>query len=121
MRFTASRAHASLSLPHLVADIVATGEGAYQLNGHFLLFLWNEQRREWHVWTDRFGTLHAYFANDGRRSALSTFFQRRLWPRRVANSTGSASPASLRKDFFRKIETHFNDVRISASGYALCL
>ncbi len=44
---------------------------ATELNGHFLLFGWNAHTLKWHVWTDRFGTLHAYYTAG---KAIGTFF-----------------------------------------------
>ena len=56
-----------------VLDVTAGRKSAETLNGHFLLVGWNEKTLEWHVTTDRFGTVHAYHACDGRRSAIGTF------------------------------------------------
>ena len=44
------------------------------LNGHFLLFAYNTTRGEWHIWTDRFGTIHGYYGTHGNRTAIGTFF-----------------------------------------------
>jgi hypothetical protein len=58
-----------------VLDEVITGSRrADELNGHFLLWAWDEATRRWEVWTDRFGTIHAYLARDGPHAALGTFF-----------------------------------------------
>jgi asparagine synthase (glutamine-hydrolysing) len=58
-----------------VLDEVVTGRRrANELNGHFLLWAWDEATRRWEVWTDRFGTIHAYFATDGPHAAIATFF-----------------------------------------------
>jgi hypothetical protein len=43
------------------------------LNGHFLLLARDEVVDEWHVWTNRYATLHAYLATDGSRVALGSF------------------------------------------------
>jgi asparagine synthase (glutamine-hydrolysing) len=81
-------------------------------HGSFLIFGWNFIQREWHAWTDRFGTLHAYYAFDGKHAALGTF------------SPGVAAVASRRCldwealagwfsfGFFPAERTHFADVRI---------
>ena len=83
-----------------------------KLNGHFLLFAWEEASRQWQVWTDRFGTLHAYYATDGQQAALGTFFpavaavasRRQLdWP---------ALTGFFAFGFFPQDKTHFQDVRI---------
>ncbi len=48
-------------------------KGVAKQTGSFLVFAWNESDSTWHAWTDRFGTLHAYYAWDGHRGALGTF------------------------------------------------
>jgi hypothetical protein len=82
------------------------------LNGHFALLGWNATERQWHAWTDRFGTVHVYFAADGARACLGTFFP------------SVAAAASRRKlawegiagffafGFFPEDRTFFEDVRI---------
>ncbi len=47
---------------------------AASLNGHYLLLAWDGETRQWHAWTSRFGTLHAYIARSNGRTALGTFF-----------------------------------------------
>lgn len=42
--------------------------------GHYILFLFNERARDWHVFTNRFGTYHAYYLNDGKQNIISTYF-----------------------------------------------
>lgn len=55
---------------------VATGRRPpADLNGHFLLFAWDEANRVLRVWTDRFGTIHAYYASNGKRTAIGTSFR----------------------------------------------
>jgi hypothetical protein len=56
-----------------VIDLLAGRAPAEALNGHFLLAAWNRQANEWHVWTNRHATLHAYLATGGARTALGTF------------------------------------------------
>lgn len=103
----------------LEAEILAVTEGrkpAASLNGHFILLGWNEGAGEWHVLTDRFGTIHAYLAFDGRRAAIGTF------------SPAVAASASRRRvdwvgltgffsfGFFPEDRTFFEDVRIVRPG-----
>jgi hypothetical protein len=59
---------------HLFLDewLAGTAQPA-ALNGHFLLFLWHGRYRQWHIWTDRLGTLHAYYGHHGRQAAIGTF------------------------------------------------
>jgi asparagine synthase (glutamine-hydrolysing) len=87
-------------------------ETAAELNGHFLILARNRAEGHWHVWTDRFATLHAYYATDGQRAALGTF------------SPAVAAAASQRKldwtglagffgfGFFPGDRTFFEDLRI---------
>jgi asparagine synthetase B (glutamine-hydrolysing) len=42
--------------------------------GHYLVFLFDKQSKEWHVFTNRFGTYHAYWLNDGKQKTISTYF-----------------------------------------------
>jgi hypothetical protein len=92
---------------------IATGRTpATELNGHALLLAWHGETRTWHVWTDRFGTLHGYYATDGSRAALGTF------------SPAVAAAASTRQldwegligfcawGFFPQDRTHYTDMRI---------
>jgi hypothetical protein len=44
-----------------------------ELYGHFLLLAYEVEARRWYVITNRFGTVHAYYAEDGKRAALGTF------------------------------------------------
>ncbi len=85
---------------------------AGRLNGHFLLLGWDIEAREWHVITDRFGTIHAYHSSRPPRAAIGTFCPavaegasgRRLdW----AGLTGFFSFG-----FFPADRTFFDDVRI---------
>ncbi len=93
-------------------EIVLGRESPTRLNGHFLLLAWDSLAKTWHVWTDRFGTLHAYYATDGKRAALGTFFP-----------AAAAAASSRRLDwlglsgffacgFFPQDRTFFEDVKI---------
>jgi len=54
-------------------DLPNALQSAADLNGHFLVIAYEKQLQCWHVLTDRFGTVHAYLANNGRHAALGTF------------------------------------------------
>ncbi|MFQ5568388.1 MAG: asparagine synthase-related protein, partial [Rhodothermales bacterium] len=66
----------------------------------------------WHLWTNRFGTVHVYYASDGQRAALGTFFpavaaaasDRRLDWVGITGFFGSG--------FFPQDRTFYQDVRI---------
>ena len=62
--------------PAADALAVVTGQASPNtLNGHFLLLAHDAAADEWHVWTNRHASLHAYYASDGRRAALGTCFR----------------------------------------------
>ncbi|HWZ85069.1 MAG TPA: asparagine synthase-related protein [Thermoanaerobaculia bacterium] len=107
--YGAETEQASRALAIEVATGVRTGE---DLNGHLLLLAWDEAQRRWHAWTDRFGTLHAYFAADGSRAALGTCFPAvaAAVSRRRLDWTGLAG--SFAFGFFPQDRTFFDDVRI---------
>lgn len=82
------------------------------LNGHFLLLAHEKRTGEWHVWTNRHATLHAYLATDGRRTALGTYMPA------VAAATGRATldweglTSFFGFGFFAADRTHLVGVRI---------
>lgn len=60
------------------ADVLAVLDGRLSpnaLNGHFLLLAHDARADEWHAWTNRLATFHAYYATDGRQAALGTSFR----------------------------------------------
>jgi len=95
-----------------VSAVAAGRRSAAELNGHFLLFAWNEAERQWHVWTDRFGTVHAYVASKGEHPRLGTFFPAVAagLSRRELDWEGIAGFFSF--GFFPQDRTFFRDVRI---------
>lgn len=44
------------------------------LNGHYLLFAWNSQKREWNIWTNRLATIHAFHTETKNGAAIGTCF-----------------------------------------------
>jgi hypothetical protein len=95
-----------------VMDLRAGREKAASLDGHFVIFAWNSDSREWHVWTNRFGTMHAYAGLGARRSALGTFHPA------VSRSIGAnrldwpGLSAFFSMGFFPEDRTHFEEVQI---------
>ncbi|MBP6016364.1 MAG: hypothetical protein KA586_06555 [Candidatus Promineofilum sp.] len=85
---------------------------ATALNGHFLLLAHEKASGEWHVWTNRHATLHAYLATDGARTALGTYMPA------VAAATGRTAPdwegltSFFGFGFFAADRTHLAGVRI---------
>ncbi|MGE5718165.1 MAG: hypothetical protein ACM369_16070 [Acidobacteriota bacterium] len=103
----------------LEAEILAVADGrkpAASLNGHFILLGWNGGSGEWHVVTDRFGTIHAYLARDGRRAAIGTFSPAVAdgASRRQVDWAGLTGFFSF--GFFPEDRTFFEDVRIVRPG-----
>jgi asparagine synthase (glutamine-hydrolysing) len=96
----------------MLRRVISSETFAEELNGHFLLLVQDHYRNQWHVWTNRFGTVHAYYCTDGQKAAVGTF------------SPSVAAVASKRRldwvgltgffgfGFFPQDRTHFEDVRI---------
>lgn len=51
----------------------ASLDDSNSLNGHFLVLAHQKQDRQWHVLTNRLGTLHAYISRVGSSTAIGTF------------------------------------------------
>lgn len=93
-------------------DLAASKEQPLHLNGHCLIFAFNGKARQWHVWTDRFATLHTYYGSDGQRAAIGTFH-----PAVVAASSRrrldwQGLTGFFGFGFFPQDRTYFEDVRI---------
>lgn len=88
-----------------------TLEAIAELNGHFLLLGLEAESDRWHLWTDRFGTVHAYLGPD----AVGTCFRAV-----AAGSRRRLDPIGLhgflRSGYFLGGRTHLDDV--SALGPA---
>jgi asparagine synthase (glutamine-hydrolysing) len=82
------------------------------LNGHFLVFAWSRLERQWHAWTDRFATLHAYYATDGRRAALGTFCPAVAAAASSRRLDWEALAGFFGFGFFPNDRTHYTGVRI---------
>lgn len=92
---------------------VAAGRRAVgALSGHFLLCGRHHETRRWHFWTNRLGTLHAYYATDGRRAAVGTFLPAvaAAASRRRLDWTGLTGFFAY--GFFPQDRTFFEDLRI---------
>ena len=95
-----------------IRDVAVGARSGAELNGHLLVLGWNDTERRWHVWTNRFGTVHAYFATDGTRASLGTHFAAvaRAASRRKLDWDGIAGFFAF--GFFPQDRTYFEDVRI---------
>jgi hypothetical protein len=83
-----------------------------RLNGHFLLYGWNRASQQWHFWTNRFGTVHAYWAKNAARSAIGTFS-----PAVAREASGKrldwcGLAGFFAFGFFPQDRTYFDDVKI---------
>jgi asparagine synthase (glutamine-hydrolysing) len=103
---------APAELEQFLREIVCGERDATELNGHFLLWAWDENKRQWHVWTDRFGTLHAYHAHRPGAAALGTCSKTvaQLASRRRLDSHSLTGFFGF--GFFPQDRTFFEDVRI---------
>ena len=101
-----------IDVADLLSEVVTGRRSASELNGHFLIIAWQVESRKWHIWTDRFGTLHAYYAADGKRAALGTFHPAvsAAASRRSLDWLGIAGFFAC--GFFPGDKTFFEDVRI---------
>lgn len=95
-----------------IAAVLDGRSGAAALNGHFLLWASNRRTDEWHVWTNRHATLHAYLATKGTRTTVGTFLPA------VAAATGCGEldweglVSFFGFGFFAADRTHLTGVRI---------
>lgn len=95
-----------------LGELVRGERSAAQLNGHWLVWAWKEDRRQWHCWTNRFGTLHAYRAGQGNHAAVGTSFRSVA---RLASGGRLDWPALtgfFGFGFFPEDRTFYDDVRI---------
>ncbi len=100
------------SLKDLVTRIALGSGQASELNGHCLLLAWNTCTHCWHIWTNRFGSLHIYHAFDGKEAALGTYFLSTAYlaSKRQLDWFGLAGLFNF--GFFPQDRTFFDDVRI---------
>jgi hypothetical protein len=90
------------------------------LNGHFLLLAHNRPAGEWHVWTNRHATLHAYLATEGARTAVGTYMPA------AAAATGAVAldweglTSFFGFGFFAADRTHLKGVRILRPATHYC-
>lgn len=83
-----------------------------QLNGHVAILGWDSTRREWHIWTDRFGTLHLFHCSDRNGPMLGTSFQSVSCHQAVSKLDWAGISGLFGCGFFPEDRTHFENVRI---------
>lgn len=106
-----------------VVDVLMGKTSAAALNGHFVLFAHTQESGEWHVWSNRHATLHAYLSQAGSRAAVGSFFPA------VAAATGQREldweglTTFFGFGFFGADRTHLAGVRIlrPATHYRLAI
>ena len=95
----------------IAAELARNGDPALW-NGQFLVIARRDSRRDWHAWTDRFGTVHGYHASGGSRAALGTFFPAVAAVASSRRLDGEALCGFLACGFFPADRTFFDDVQI---------
>jgi hypothetical protein len=107
------------SNPPLRLESLAQQAAAF--HGRYLMLAWSPAEHQWHAWTDRFATLHAYHASDGRRAALGTFSPSVAAAAAQRYLDWEALAGFFGFGFFPQDRTYFQGVRIlrPASHYAL--
>lgn len=82
------------------------------LNGNFILVGFDRKAKNWHLWTDRFGTLHAYYAFDGNRAVIGTNFKEVSEKASAKKMDWLGIGGFLRFGFFPDDRTYYEDVKI---------
>lgn len=82
------------------------------LNGHYLLVARERKSGRVHAWTDRFGTYHAYHAQDGRRAAIGTYFPAVAAAASARRLDWEGITGFLGFGLFPGDRTYYEDVRI---------
>lgn len=103
---------AQVNLEQIAIDLENNTFQPVDLNGHFVVLANHYPDRTWHIWTNRLGTMHVYYASDGKRAALGTFCPA------VANAASRRQLDWLGLSgffafgFFPQDRTYFDDVHI---------
>jgi len=90
----------------------ASLEDPNSLNGHFLVLAYQKQIKQWHVITNRLGTMHVYASRGSGSTAISTFSPA------VASAVGdrsldwSAIGGFLKFGFFLGENTYWQNTRV---------
>jgi len=99
-------------LKESLLGIARHSESANLLNGHCLLLVWNKLTNHWHMWTNRLGTLHLYYAYDGSRAALGTFFPSVAQVASNKQLDVDGLTGFFNFGFFPQDRTHYKDVKV---------
>lgn len=82
------------------------------MNGHFVLLAYIKSSAVWHIWTNRYATLHAYIAQNGHRIAVGSFLPAVATAAECAELDWAGLASFFRFGFFIADRTHYADVRI---------
>ncbi len=99
----------------------ASLENPNSLNGHFLVLAYQKQIRQWHVITNRLGTMHAYISRGDGSTAIGAFSPA------VASAVGdrsldwSAIGGFLKFGFFLGEKTYWQNTRVISAATHLIL
>lgn len=102
----------TLSDESFVEQLVLGREKWSQLNGHVAIVGWDSTRRQWHIWTDRFGTLHLFHCSDPKGPMLGTSFHSVSCHQAVSKLDWAGISGLFGCGFFPEDRTHFENVRI---------
>ncbi|MFC1584249.1 asparagine synthase-related protein [Fibrobacterota bacterium] len=91
--------------------LTLSSEDGNGLNGYFLIFAWEARNKKWHIWTDRFGSLHAYYTVSGSRRAISTYSPA-LYPLTAKELDWSGITGFMSTGIFPQDRTYYQDVKI---------
>lgn len=100
----------------LALDVAAGRRKATELSGMFLIAAWNDVSREWHLWTDRLGVLHAYFGSNGGRAAIGTSFYAVSRAAEATRIDLAAVGAFFQFGFFPGSSTYYEEVSLLPAG-----
>jgi asparagine synthase (glutamine-hydrolysing) len=85
---------------------------AAYLNGHFHVLAQDKIANEWHIWTNRFATLHAYHGSNGQRSSLGSFLPAVAAAAGCTQLDWSGITSFFAFGFFADDRSHYSDVLI---------
>lgn len=97
---------------NLHPDLPQALKTSADLNGHFVIFGYHKTDQHWHVLTNRFGTVHAYVANEGTGTALGTFSPAVAAAAAARQLDWSAIGGFFQFGFFLSDQTFWHNVHI---------
>jgi len=92
-----------------------------KLNGHCFLLAYEATTQHWHLLTNRLGTLHAFYAWDGKQGALGTFSPAVASAANKKQLDWQALGSFFRFGFFTNAATYWQGVTLVRPGTHLVL